>query len=69
MCGLQAYEDSCTLWASLVLHLDSDKLPKQFRTLFWGTHQRFFKSLFVAAKVEGLICSRVPFAFKTVPVI
>lgn len=39
------------MWAYLVHNLeDADQTVK---AVFWGAHQRFFKSLFVAAKVHA----------------
>lgn len=48
----RAYEQSCHLWQ--YLHeavINNQKERSRIAATYWGAHQRFFKSLFVAAKV------------------
>lgn len=49
----RSYEQSCRLWAYLHDSLIKGAGEKSsLTTTYWGAHQRFFKSLFVAAKVR-----------------
>ena len=51
------YRDSCFLWTEMVNEFVSkfEHDTKQDSAYFWGAHQRFFRYLCIAAKVEPVI--------------
>lgn len=48
------YDACARQWEELCKDLQLQKCDPQFWLLFWSTHQRFFKSLYVAAKLPFL---------------
>ena len=51
------YTDSCALWSELYQQFQKcfESEPKHESGYFWGSHQRFFKYLCIAAKVETVL--------------